>query len=95
MNCHSARWATRIQDVFTAGKLLALALIIVIGVVQVCKGGTCSIPLQHFMFVLFWHLSKVASYLGEWLKKKQHTGNLILGPICLNCEHLIPKASFV
>lgn len=41
VNCHSVRWATRIQDVFTAGKLLALALIIVIGIVQVCKGGTC------------------------------------------------------
>ncbi|XP_075876686.1 large neutral amino acids transporter small subunit 2 isoform X2 [Nelusetta ayraudi] len=38
VNCHSVRWATRIQDVFTAGKLLALALIIIMGVVQVCKG---------------------------------------------------------
>lgn len=26
------------QDMFTAGKLLALALIIIMGVVQVCKG---------------------------------------------------------
>lgn len=26
------------QDIFTAGKLLALALIIIMGVVQICKG---------------------------------------------------------
>lgn len=32
------RWATLVQDVFTAGKLLALGLIIIMGVVQICKG---------------------------------------------------------
>lgn len=26
------------QDIFTAGKLLALALIIIMGIVQICKG---------------------------------------------------------
>ncbi|XP_061428143.1 large neutral amino acids transporter small subunit 2-like isoform X1 [Lethenteron reissneri] len=38
INCWSVRWATRVQDVFTAGKLLALALIVVMGLVQICKG---------------------------------------------------------
>nr|XP_006003688.1 PREDICTED: asc-type amino acid transporter 1 [Latimeria chalumnae] len=47
VNCSSVRLATRIQDVFTAGKLLALGLIIVIGLVQICRGNYEELKLEN------------------------------------------------
>ena len=38
INCASVKWAARIQDSFTFGKLIALAILIVIGLIEIGSG---------------------------------------------------------
>ncbi|XP_033626182.1 Y+L amino acid transporter 2-like isoform X2 [Asterias rubens] len=40
VNCWSVPWATKVQDVFTIAKVLALLVIIVSGLVYICMGHT-------------------------------------------------------
>ncbi|XP_075214052.1 L-type amino acid transporter minidiscs [Lycorma delicatula] len=43
INCYNVRWATRVQDIFTATKILALILIIIVGLWMLMKGHTQNI----------------------------------------------------
>ncbi|XP_071957373.1 b(0,+)-type amino acid transporter 1-like isoform X2 [Antedon mediterranea] len=40
VNCASVKWATSVQNFFTAAKLLALVIIILVGFVKICQGNT-------------------------------------------------------
>ena len=47
VNCWDVKWSTRVQDFFTYGKLLALATIIITGMIQLGKGRHLWHPLSH------------------------------------------------
>ncbi|XP_064637356.1 Y+L amino acid transporter 2-like [Lineus longissimus] len=66
INCYNVKLVTRLQTFFMFGKLLALGLIIVMGIVQLCKGRTENF---HDMFQGTTHdpgQIALAIYAGMW-----------------------------
>lgn len=64
VNCSSVRWGTRIQDIFTVGKLLALVLIIVVGMIQIAKGESSTLNTYFLASRCFkWNM---LLYLKKW-----------------------------
>lgn len=39
VNCYSVKATTKVQNIFTASKLLALSVVIILGLIQIGKGG--------------------------------------------------------
>lgn len=66
VNCWSVKWSTFVQDIFTYGKLLALALIILSGTHQLATGHT-----EHFSFKNMTDPTEVAGHDAiaiDWAK---------------------------
>ena len=51
VNCYEVKWATRVQDVFTVAKLLALFIIIGTGIIQLGRGENKTLKTK--LIVLF------------------------------------------
>ncbi|EDO41545.1 predicted protein [Nematostella vectensis] len=66
VNCWSVKWATRVQDVFTYAKLLCIAMLTIIGIVELCRGKT-----EHFQNGFSGSTTNIgqiglAFYIGLW-----------------------------
>ncbi|XP_064015936.1 asc-type amino acid transporter 1 isoform X3 [Pogoniulus pusillus] len=97
VNSSSVRWATRIQDIFTAGKLLALALIIIVGFIQIFKGNyeelTPSNAFNFWMTPSVGHLA-LAFLQGSFAFSGWNFLNYVTEELVDPCRNL-PRAIFI
>lgn len=92
VNCWSVRWSTFVQDTFTYGKLLALAIIIVLGVYQLGQG-----KVDNFSFEgSIWDVTKIALsfYSGLFAYNGWNYLNFIIEELIEPAKNL-PKAIMI
>lgn len=92
VNCWSVKWSTFVQDIFTYGKLLALAIIILSGVYQLTQGKT-----QNFTFDgSVWDVSKIALsfYSGLFAYNGWNYLNFVIEELIEPAKNL-PKAIMI
>lgn len=92
VNCWSVKWSTFVQDIFTYGKLLALAIIILTGVYQLSQGKT-----EHFTFEgSVWDVSKIALsfYSGLFAYNGWNYLNFVIEELIEPAKNL-PKAIMI
>ena len=47
VNCYNVKWATKVQDVFTFAKIVALLIIITFGAIHLIQGNTENLSYPH------------------------------------------------
>lgn len=92
VNCWSVKWSTFVQDIFTYGKLLALAIIILTGLYNLSRGQT-----QNFTFDgSVWDVSKIALsfYSGLFAYNGWNYLNFVIEEL-INPAKNLPKAIMI
>lgn len=92
VNCWSVKWSTMVQDLFTYGKLLALAIIILSGAYQLCQGHV-----QNFNFDnSIWDVSRIALsfYSGLFAYNGWNYLNFVIEELIEPAKNL-PKAIMI
>lgn len=65
INCFSVKLATKVQNIFTAAKLIAIAVIIVGGLYMICMGITSHLQWKRHGIFTFPNASRVFLLLGN------------------------------